>query len=119
MNVPNFIVHAAGSRGNRPDMGKRAYRLRFSIITHPYPTLEEVRHGMNQSLDELERQMKQQGFRLTSESTIRFVEKRPYMERVTIRVPRQLSSKEMLPGVMQGNRYRDEGDLVNFTPPTF
>lgn len=117
MQAPQFIIHAAGSRGNVPDFGKKAYRLKFSVITGPSPSREAVKYGLRQSFGELERQLKQRGFVFVGERTVRYEETVPHVECVDIRVPRRLSSKQMLPGVMQGAKYRAEDEPVAMTVP--
>lgn len=106
MNAPSFIVHASGSLGGVPDQGKRAYRLRFAVITDPFPSREEVKRGLRRSFDALAQGMALHGFRFAGEETVRFEEKRPHMETVEVHVHRPPTSRQMLPGVMQGNRFR-------------
>lgn len=106
LHPPNFIIHAAGSLGNMPDLGKKAYRLKFCVTGHARMTAEQLRRGLNACLDDMERQLKAQGFRFAGEDTIQFVRKQPHIEPMTIRPQRPPSSREMEYAVRQGAKFR-------------
>jgi len=117
--APSFIIHAAGSLGNRPDAGRRAYRLRFAVIGDPQLTVEGLRRGLSGAIDEVERQMRQQGFVFAGENTIQYESKRPYVEPMTIRPLRRPTAREMLPQVAQGARFRAPEETLAVPMPTF
>lgn len=116
MTSPGFIIHAAGSRGNVPDLGKRSYRLKFSVVTWPNPTSDQLRRGLYKSLEPLERQMRTQGFELR-ERTIRFERRQPHIETVEIHVHRQPTAKQMIRDVAQGAKFRDQGGTIAMAVP--
>ncbi len=116
--APNFIIHAAGSLGNRPEADKRPYRLKFSVVGYPNMPLEALRVGLSRSLTEVERQMRQRGFVFAGEHTIQFVRKQPHIEPMTVRLYRPPSAKQMLAsGLMQGNRFRAPVETLAMTMP--
>ena len=117
--APAFIIHAAGSLGNRPDPGKRAYRLKFAVLGDPYLTVEALRRGLSGAIDEVERQLRQRGFVFAGEDTIEFVRKQPYIEPMTIRPYRAPTSRQMAAGVAKGNRYRAPEETLALPYPTF
>ena len=112
---PNFIIHAAGSLGNRPDMRKRAYRLhcRFQIEAYPAPgSLERARRATAEVFIE---DMMKRGYDYVGESSrlppsergFRMEFKGSHIAVTNPQKPKRvLSAKEMLPQVMQGNKFR-------------
>lgn len=119
MNVPNFIVHAAGSVGNRAEPEKRAYRLRFCVTGHPWMNAEQLRRALNGCLDEVERQMRQRKFVFAGEDTIRFVRKQPHIEPMNIHLYRPPTSRQMRAAVKQGKRFRAPEETLATSYPTF
>lgn len=103
----DFIIHAAGSLRNRPDLGKKAYRLhcKFSIGNHPRP--EFLKKATYAAADRFVVDMHKQGWEYVEKFGWDRTGPFPAMRAVAlpkrVRVP---SAREMLAGVKQGNPYR-------------
>lgn len=112
---PNFIIHAAGSLGNRPDLGKQAHRLHchFRIEAHPKPWALEL--AKRKAAEQFIVDMRTQGWEFMGESgrlppAERGFRMKFYGAYVPVvnpgRPKRPPSSREMLPHVMQGAKFR-------------
>ena len=123
---PQFIIHASGSRGNTPDPGKKAYRLhaRFPVPAHSGPrVLEKAKY---QAADQFVVDMAKRGYQWIGESSRLPVDQRGW--RLTFKGahiaamnltkrPRTLSSREMLPQIMQGAKFRAEEEPRVYNVP--
>ena len=104
MKAPLIII--------RPDLGKRAYRLKCRFVTEPYPSRERVKQGALKVLEWFIRDMAKEGWEYLSGERIRlngpFAPVRP----MTIHRLRPPGSREMLPGVVQGRRFRADAETI-------
>lgn len=108
MQAPGFIIHATGARGNMPDLGKRAYRLKCAIRVPNNLHGDELKRSVLACLEDFVRDMHLQGFEWQgSYGWRREGMPKPFIEAVTIRRPRRKSAKEMIRAVMQGARFLD------------
>lgn len=106
MNAPSFIIRAAGSLGGVPDLGKRPYRLRCEVVVPGGLRGDRLKRAVERCLDDFVRDMHVRGFEwVSSKGWRREGMPRPYVEPMTIRRPKRLTAKEMLPAVMQGARF--------------
>ena len=62
MEAPRFIVHAAGSLGNRPDPGKKAYRLHARFEIGAYPSKRQLEKAMHYWMDRFIADMAKRGY---------------------------------------------------------
>lgn len=107
--APAFIIHAAGSLGNRPDLGKKAYRLhaRFEIGAHP--SGRQLEKAMHYWMDRFIEDMAKRGYEYVSKYPIEATFKGAYIAPVALpKPPRVLSAREMLPQIRQGAKFRAE-----------
>lgn len=115
--APGIIVHASGSRGNMPDPGKRAYRLHCRFQIGAYPSARQLELAKYKWAEQFVVDMAKKGYQHIGESSRLPPEQRGW--RLTfkgahiapmnlVKPPRVLSSREMLPQVMQGARFRAE-----------
>lgn len=116
-SAPGFIIHAAGSLGNRPDLGKTPYRLKCRFRVGAYPSERVLTEAKFRSFDLFVDAMAKQGFDYIGESSrlpedergVRMVFKGAHVAIMNMHRPkRRLTSKEMLPQVMQGARFLPE-----------
>ena len=125
---PNFIVHASGSRGNMPDLGKKAYRLhcRFRIGAYPSPRLLDL--AKYEAAEQFVVDMAKKGYQHIGESSRLPPEQRGWRMAFKgahiapmnlVKHPRALSAREMLPRVMQGERFRVRDDPPVMLVPHF
>lgn len=117
--VPNFIIHATGSLGNMPDLGKKPYRLkcRFEIgAGHSERQLEKAKYL---AAEQFVADMAVKGFEYIGESSrlppsergFRMTFKGAHIKVTGARKPPRVpSAREMLPEIMQGNRFRAQED---------
>lgn len=61
---------------------------------------------MRNGLDMMQHMLELQGFRLISEATVRFEEKRVTVEPFVIHPHRPLTAREMLPSLLHGDKHR-------------
>ena len=124
MEAPGFIIHAAGSLGNMPDLGKRPYRLkcRFQVPAGSGPRfLEKAKYA---AAEQFIADMKVKGWDYIGESArlpasergFRMTFKGAHIEVRGLSKPRRLpDAREMQGAVMQGARFLPDArsDVVN------
>lgn len=125
---PNFIIHAAGSRGNMPDPGKKAYRMHCRFTIGAYPGARMLEKAKYAAAEEFVAHMAKKGYQWIGESSRLPVEQRGWrMEFKGAHIapmnlprhPRTLSAREMLPQVMAGNKFRVKDDPPVMLVPHF
>ena len=126
MNAPGFIIHAAGSLGNRPDLGKRPYMLHCRFQIEAYPTPGMLDRAKYAAAEQFIADMKVKGWDYIGESSrlpaevrgFKMTFKGAHIETMTLHRPKRApSSREMLPHVMQGAKFRaDERPTVMTVP---
>ena len=90
----------------RPDLGKKPYRLRCRFRIGALPGerwLEKAKYAAAQQFVD---DMAGRGFEYVDHFGFRMTGPYPALVPVTVRVPRRLTAREMLPGVMAVNPYR-------------
>ena len=101
----------------RPSLDKRGYRLRcrFKIDAYPWPSVlgrEKVRMA-----ERFVRDMAKQGWVYDDRFGFHMTGPYPRIEPVTIHIGRRPSAREMLPYVVNGARFLDEGGTAAGTMP--
>ena len=116
----DFIIHASGSLGNRPDPKKQAYRLRcrFRVPAAPprwhylWPLWRrELEQAKYKAAEWFIADMKAEGWHYVDK--FGFTMKGPFIPvdpEDLPATPRKLTAHQMLLGVSQGNPFRDEGN---------
>lgn len=105
----NFIVHASGSLGNRPDAGKRAYRLHCRFEVGAHPSERQLEKAMHYWMDRFVEDMAKRGYQYLSKYPIEATFKGAYVAPVALPKPKRLpSAREMQRDVMQGAKFRAE-----------
>ena len=94
------------------DMGKRPYRLKCRFKIEPRPTRDSLKNGVLKTLDLFAGDMGKRGYEYAPKYGIRLDGPFVPVVPITVRRPQRIGSREMLPGVMQGNRYRDAGGSI-------
>ena len=89
----------------RPDLGKRPYRLKCRFKIEASPPAERLRRGSITALELFVRDMALQGWEYTPKYKVELAGPFPVTEPMTLRTVRPPSSKEMLAGVRQGERF--------------
>mgnify|MGYP001608998517 FL=1 len=118
-----FTIRAAGSLGNMPDPGKKAYRLRCRFRVGAYPSQRELYSGKIEAAEQFVRDMRKQGWEYVGGSSrmppqaqgFRMTGPYPVIEPVTIHVAKELPAAEQFAGMLRGNRYRDGGGTIAST----
>lgn len=118
LEAPAFIIHAAGSLGNQSDLGKRPYRLRCEVVVPGGLRGDRLKRAVERCLDDFVRDMHVRGFDWVSGyGWKREGMPQPYVAPMTIRKPRRLAAREMLPSVAQGARFLANDETVAQTVP--
>ena len=116
----DFIIHAAGSLGNRPDLGKKPYRLKCRFDVGAYPSERVLEQAKYAAMEQWIADMAVRGFEYIGASSrlpdqergVRMAFKGAHLEIRGIPKPkRPPSSREMQAAVMQGARFRAEDDF--------
>lgn len=87
------------------DLGKRAYRLKCRFATEPRPTKERLKAAALVAMEMFVRDMRQQGFEHLTGEMPRMSGPFSPVKPVTLRRPKVLSAREMLPAVARGARF--------------
>ena len=123
MTSPGFIIHAAGSLGNRPDLGKKPYLLHCRFEIGAYPSERALDQAKYAAAETFVADMKVKGWDYIGESSRLPPEARGFkMEfkgaHIVITNPRRpqrtLSARQMMPELMQGNKFRLREDELPF-----
>ena len=129
VDVPNFIIHAAGSLGNRPDLGKKPYRLKCRFQIPAYSGERLLERAKYAAAEAFIADMAVKGWQYIGESSRLAPDARGF--RMTFmgahveimssvkRPKRPPSSAKMQAAVMQGATFRapdDEGASVRTVP---
>ena len=118
--APGFIIHAAGSLGNRPDLGKRPYRLKCRFDIGAHPSARHLELAKYEAMDQWVADMAVRGYDYIGDSSrlpksergVRMTFKGAHIEIRGIPKPkRPPSSREMEYAVRQGAKFRAEDDL--------
>lgn len=126
VQAPNFIIHAAGSLGNRPDLGKRPYRLKCRFQVPAGSGAAFLERAKYLAADAFIEDMARLGYEWIGESHrlpptergFRMVFKGAHIEIMQpIKRKRALSSREMQAAVMQGATFRTTDDPKVQTVP--
>ena len=108
MNAPILLLH--------PDRGYRPYKLycRFEIeADHNRGQMEKAR---NIALNQFIEAMQNQGWQYLARVWPRITGPYPNVQPMNLPKPQRISARQMLQGVMQGNRYRAKDDTAVLTP---
>lgn len=117
----DFIIHAAGSLGNRADLGKHPYRLHCRFRVGADASKRDVEQAANIAADTFIADMAVQGWQHLSQYGFRLTFKGSSVVPMNLGRPkRPPSSREMLPQVMQGATFRSTGEpaVMNVLPPS-
>ena len=93
----------------RPDLGKKAYRLRCRFRIGAFPKAEFLQKAKIKAAERFVDDMHVRGFEYLDAHG--FVMKGPFTpwpEPITIRRPPRLTARQMLPMLMQGKKFRAE-----------
>lgn len=109
MTSPNFIIHASGSLGGMPDLGKKAYRLHCRFTVGAYPSYRVLEKAKYRAAELFVRDMAKQGFQYVDRHGMTMVFRGASVQVMNLGKPkRPPSSRQMLPHVMQGAKFRSE-----------
>ena len=102
----------------RPDLGKRPYRLHCHVTVEGGVRGSELHLAVGHCLDDFVRAMHQQGFEhVSSEPWRSHGMPKPHIKPMTLRRPARLSSRDMMPAVMQGARFRAGPETIALVVP--
>lgn len=101
MNTPTLLL--------RPERDKKAYRLKCRFKIEAYPRRDRLERAKFQMAERFVVDMAKRGWGYVERFGFTMKGPHPMVEPTTIRPPRQLSAREMLPGIMAGNPFRDTG----------
>lgn len=93
----------------KPTLDNRPYRLRCRFKIEPYPRLDRLDKEKVRVAERFVRDMKLQGWEYDNRHGFKMSGPFPMIEPTTIRVPLSLSAREMLPRLVQGERFLDLG----------
>lgn len=92
----------------RPDLGKKAYRLhcRFKIGAHPSERILEK--AKNIAAERFIDDLKMRGWHYASKYGFNIKGPFPYIEPMRLEKPIRLTAQQMLPRLLQGERFRSQ-----------
>ena len=96
----------------KPSRDRKAYRLKARFKVEPYPKAERLKREKVRVAEMFVADMNKQGW--TYVPKYGFAMKGPFsfVAPTTLHTPRALSARDMLPGVMNGQRFRNNGGSV-------
>ena len=95
-----------------PDLGRRAFRLKCRFVIEPRPTRESLRSGALRAMELFVADAAKQGWRHVTGEAPRLSGPFSPTKTTTVRRRPSPSSREMLPFVTQGNRFRAGEETV-------
>lgn len=120
VSVPNFIIHASGSLGGVPDLGKRPYRLHCRFRVGAKPSQRWLEKATETALEQFVTDMALQGREFIAKQGVKVTFKGAHIAPMGLDRPkRPPSSQRMLPEVMQGAKFRSSGEPRVMTVPHF
>ena len=96
----------------RPSLDRRAYRLKCRFRIEPYPRVERLEREKVRIAEMFVSDMNKQGWAYVPEHGFTMKGPFPFVAPTTLHTPRSLPARDMLPGVMNGVRFRDSGGSV-------
>lgn len=128
MNAPGFIIHATGSRGNMPDLGKRPQRLHCRFTVPAYSGERMLTQAKYAAAEQFVADMAVRGWEYIGESSrlpadqrgFKLTFKGAHIEIMNpVKPKRTPSSREMQAAVMQGATFRADERATVMTVPHF
>ena len=96
----------------RPSLDRKAYRLKCRFKISPYPKVERLNREKVRVAEMFVSDMGKQGWAYVSKHGFTMKGPFSFVAPTTLHTPRALSAKDMLSGVMNGRRFRDDGGSV-------
>ena len=126
---PGFIIHATGSRGNMPDLGKKAYRLKCRFQVPAGSGRAYLERAKYAAAEQFVADMAKRGYEHIGESHRLPVAERGWRMKfkgahievmTSLPKPKRLpSAREMQAAVMQGARFLADDRPTTMTVPHF
>lgn len=95
----------------KPDFGKKAYRLKCRFLIEAYPTEDRLKQGALRAYDWFVRDMAKEGWECLTGEGVRMLGPFSPVQPMNLHRPRLLSSRQMLPAVAQGAKFRATEDF--------
>ena len=109
MNAPQLQL--------KPSRDRKAYRLHCRFKIEPYPREERLDREKVRLAEIFVADMHKRGWEYVERFGFKMTGPFPMVQPVSIHVPSLLSAKQMLSGVANGQRFRDEGhDYASLVP---
>ena len=99
----------------RPSLDKRSYRLRCRFKIEAYPQPSRLELAKVRMAERFVADMHKQGWEYVEQYGFKMKGPFPMVEPVMIHVPRPISAREMMAGVLAGKPFRDNG--VDYAKP--
>lgn len=109
MNAPQLILKTA--------LPNKGYRLRCRFKIEPYPSVRRLDQEKVRVAERFVHDMHGQGWENDGRFGFKMTGPFPRVQPITIHPQRRLSAKEMLSGVLQGARFRDNGGALAWEMP--
>lgn len=101
----------------RPDLGKKAYKMRSRFRIEAEHTREQLNRARNVALNDFIVAMGKRDWQYVSKYLPRITGPYSYIQPSEQAKPQRISAKQMLPGVLQGNKYRESPDTLGVFSP--
>ena len=101
----------------RPDLGKKAYRLKCRFRIGAFPKQQFLDKAKIQAADWFVGDMHKRGFEYVDRYGFRMKGPFSAIDPMTLRRPKRISSRQMLPMILQGAKFRDEGGSMAINVP--
>ena len=96
----------------KPSLDKKAYRLKCRFRIEPYPKVKRLEREKVRVAEMFVSDMNKQGWAYVPEYGFTMKGPFSFVAPTTLYAPRALSAREMMPGVKNGLRFRDNGGSV-------
>ncbi len=96
----------------KPSLDRKAYRLKCRFKVEPYPKRERLKREKVRVAEMFVADMDKQGWKYIPQHGFTMKGPFSFVAPTTLHTPRALSAREMLPMVMNGGRFRDNGGSV-------
>ncbi len=102
----------------RPSLDRKAYRLKCRFKIEPLPRIGRLKYEKVRIAEMFVRDMEKQGWSYVSKYGFTMKGPFAFVVPTTLHIPHSPSAREMLPGVMNGLRFRDKGgSMASLVPP--
>lgn len=96
----------------RPDLGKKAYRLKCRFRIGALPRRDLLDKAKVQAAEWFVVDMRKQGFEYIDRFAVTMRGPFPCVDPMPLQKPKRLTARQMLAGILQGNKYRAANETL-------